>query len=89
MSSSVDTGPVVQTNGPPDGGLYDPDMARERLVGAQEARDNFRQIVDAVESGEEYAVVLRRSKAVVAVVPVHWLRRMIELGIPDESAPTA
>ena len=86
MAIGMDTETAGQPYAPPTDEMYDSAMAKERLVSAQEARDNFRQILDEVESGEVYAFVLRRSKVAACIVPEHWARRMIELGIPDEGA---
>nr|WP_221374357.1 type II toxin-antitoxin system Phd/YefM family antitoxin [Actinoplanes polyasparticus] len=65
--------------------LYAADVAKRRLVGIQEARDHFRALVDNAVKDDEHTVVARRGKAVVAVVPIEWYRRMAELdGEPTE-----
>ncbi len=69
----------------PSSDLYDPDMAKRKLIGIQEARDKFRERVDAATTEDEHSIVARRGKALVAVVPMAWYRRMCELdGDPTE-----
>ncbi len=68
-----------------DTDLYAPDVAKRKLVGIQEARDKFRERVDAATTEGEHSIVARRGKALVAVVPMEWYRRMCELdGDPTE-----
>jgi prevent-host-death family protein len=69
----------------PSSELYASDVAKRKLVGIQEARDKFRERVDAAVDDDEHTIVARRGKAVVAVVPIEWYRRMAELdGDPTE-----
>lgn len=69
----------------PANGLYAADVAKRKLIGIQEARDHFRERVDAAAKEDEHSIVARRGKAVVAVVPIEWYRRMSELdGDPTE-----
>lgn len=73
----------------PDGCLYDPHMARERLIGAQEVRDNFSAVTQKVQEGDEYVLVVRRSKLTVGIVPMWMIDRMRDAGILDEKPPGA
>lgn len=78
--------PTASPHAPPYSDLYDPDMPREELVGAQEVRDNFAEVMRKVREGEAYVVVLRRSKVEGAFIPRRWLDRLKELGVTDEPA---
>lgn len=72
-------------NATPSSELYASDVAKRKLVGIQEARDKFRERVDAADKEGEHSIVARRGKAVVAVVPMEWYRRMCQLdGDPTE-----
>ncbi|MEV5819257.1 hypothetical protein AB0L22_08790 [Micromonospora haikouensis] len=86
MTLTLKAPAAVDLHGRPDVGLYDPDMPREELVGAQEVRDNFAEVMRKVREGEAYVVVLRRSKVEGAFIPRRWLDRLKELGITDEPA---
>jgi prevent-host-death family protein len=69
----------------PTSELYASEVAKRKLVGIQEARDKFRERVDAADKEDEHTIVARRGKAVVAVVPIEWYRRMAQLdGDPTE-----
>lgn len=78
--------PATRLPALPDGDLYDPGMPREELVGAQEVRDNFAEVMRKVRTGESYVVVLRRSKVEGAFIPRRWLDRLKELGVTNEPA---
>ncbi len=77
--------------GGPYGGPYTADMAKRPIVGAQQAREKFSDLLDAVARGE-HPVVLRRSTPVGLVVPPAWYKQAAELmGDPwdDWSPPPA
>lgn len=65
--------------GCPYGGPYTAAMAKRRIMGAQEVRQNFSDRLDAAERDGEHTIVLRRSTPSVAVVPAHWYHRACEL----------
>jgi hypothetical protein len=62
-------------------------MVREKLMTAQEVRDGFAAVTRDVSGGEEYVLVVRRSKVTVGIVPKWVIERAKELGIFDESPP--
>lgn len=57
----------------PHSGLYAAGMVKRVLVGIQAFRDGIRDRIAAVEGGE-HAVVARRGRPVVVVVPIDWYR---------------
>lgn len=72
-------------------GPYTADMAKRPIIGAQKARENFSDLLDAVKRGE-HPVVLRRSAPEGVFVPPAWYHRAAELmGDPweDWTPPTA
>lgn len=87
MTVTIEPRPTASPHAPPDGGLYDSPMARERLASAQDVRDNFAAVIRDVSAGEEYVVVVRRSRPTVGVVPMWMVERMKELGITSEKPP--
>lgn len=69
----------------PSSELYADAVAKRTRRSIQEARDNFREVVDLAVNDDEHTIVSRRGKSVVAVVPIEWYRRMAELdGDPTE-----
>ncbi|MFI7073605.1 type II toxin-antitoxin system Phd/YefM family antitoxin [Micromonospora sediminicola] len=77
-------------SGSPYGGPYTADMAKRPIVGAQQAREKFSDLLDAVGRGE-HPVVLRRSTPAALMVPPAWYKRAAELlGDPwDDWSPPA
>ncbi len=69
----------------PSSEAYNADVAKRRMIGIQEARDKFREVVDLADKEGVQTIVSRRGKATVAVVPIEWFRRMAEqAGEPTE-----
>jgi prevent-host-death family protein len=68
--------PVMYTS--PYGGPYTADMARRPIIGAQQAREKFSDLLDRV-SDNEHPVVFRRSAPAVVVVSPTWYKRAAEL----------
>lgn len=77
--------------GDPYSGTYTADMAKRPIVSAQQAREKFSDLLNAVARGE-HPVVLRRSAPAGLLVPPEWYKKAAELmGDPwdDWSPPTA
>ncbi len=65
--------------------LYDPGMVKRLIVGVQEARNRFRERIDAAEKNGEHTILVRRSKTAAMIVDPTWYRRACEaLGDPWE-----
>lgn len=81
MTITTDTSPAATTYGDP----YTPDMAKRRIMGAQEVRSGFSDRLDAAEKGEEHTIVLRRSAPSGVLVSARWYSQACEaLGDPWE-----
>ncbi len=65
-------------HGRPRGGPYTSDMAKRKIIGAQEARQTFAAVMAAASKGEQ-TIVIRRSTPVAVVVPAEWFHRAAEL----------
>lgn len=65
---------ATRTDGPPAAGLYDPSMAKEQVMGVQEARDRWSEVTTAAEKDETRTVLVRRSKTTAVVVGAEWYR---------------
>ncbi|WBB94235.1 type II toxin-antitoxin system prevent-host-death family antitoxin [Verrucosispora sp. WMMC514] len=65
-------------------------MAKRPIIGAQQAREKFSDLLKAVERGE-HPVLLRRSTPVGLFVPAAWYKQAAELmGDPwDDWTPPA
>jgi prevent-host-death family protein len=50
--------------------VYLADMERE--IGSDDARRNWRELLNAVENGGEHVTILRWGKPAVVVVPAGW-----------------
>ena len=44
----------------------------EREIGSDDARRNWRELLNAVENGGEHVTILRWGKPAVVVVPAGW-----------------
>jgi prevent-host-death family protein len=60
------------------GGPYTADMAKRKIIGAQEARQTFAALIADAAEGVQ-TIVFRRSTPVVVVVPAEWFHRAAEL----------
>ncbi len=47
----------------------------DRCVGSDEARSNFRTLLDDIEHREAHVTILRHGKSVAVIVPVDWYDR--------------
>ena len=82
--------------GSPYGGPYTAHMAKRKIIGAQDARQNFASVLADAADGVQ-TIVFRRSTPVVVVVPAEWFHRAAELmgepwedwTPPDPSDPDA
>ena len=72
--------------GGPRGGPYTSTMAKRKIMGMQEARQNLATVVDAALKDGEQTIILRRNTPVVVIVPAEWFQRAAEvLGEPWEA----
>lgn len=62
-----------------DGGPYTADMAKRKIMGVQEARQNFAAVVDAAAKDGEQTILFRRSTPSAVVVSAEWFHRAAEL----------
>lgn len=74
---TITAGPALY--GSPYVGTYTPDMAKRPIIGAQKARENFSDLLDAVEQRKEHPVVVRRSTPAGIFVPPDWYHRACQL----------
>jgi len=58
---------------------YTDAMAKRPMIGAQQARENFSDLLDAVAERKEHPVVLRRSIPAGVLVPPDWYHQACEL----------
>jgi hypothetical protein len=58
---------------------YTDPMAKRPMIGAQQARENFSDLLDAVAQRNEHPVVLRRSTPAGVFVPPDWYHQACEL----------
>jgi prevent-host-death family protein len=80
MTITTDIALQADTYGDP----YTPDMAKRRIMGAQEVRGNFSERLDAAREGE-HTIVLRRSAPDGVLVSARWYHAACEaLGDPWE-----
>jgi prevent-host-death family protein len=80
MTITAHATPTVATYGDP----YTADMAKRRIMGAQDVRSNFSDRLDAANQGE-HTVVLRRSTPDAVLVPARWYSLACEaMGDPWE-----
>lgn len=87
MSQTIDT----EVYSPTAGGPYTADMAKRKIMGVQEARQNFAAVVAAAARDGEQTILFRRSTPAAVVVPAEWFHRAAELmGEPweDWTPPT-
>ena len=75
MSQTIDT--VMY--GCLHGGPYTADMAKRKIMGVQEARQNFAAVVAAAANDGEQTILFRRSTPAAVVVPAAWFHRAAEL----------
>jgi prevent-host-death family protein len=54
-------------------------MAKRRIMGVQEARQNFAAVVAAAANEGEQTILFRRSTPAAVVVPAAWFHRAAEL----------
>jgi prevent-host-death family protein len=87
MSHRQGNAVYVQTRGGP----YTSDMAKRKIMGVQEARQNFAAVVAAAANDGEQTILFRRSTPAAVVVPAEWFHRAAELmGEPwEEWSPPA
>lgn len=64
--------------GPAHVGPYTSDMAKRKIIGAQEARQTFAAVIAAAGDGEQ-TIVFRRSTPIAVVVPAEWFHRAAQL----------
>lgn len=65
-------------HGAPEVGPYTSDMAKRKIIGAQEARQTFAAVMAAAGNGEQ-TIVFRRSTPIAVVVPAEWFHRAAEM----------
>lgn len=53
---------------------YTSEMAKRRIVGIRQARENLRDHIDGAEVRGEHSILVRRSKVAAVVVPPEWYR---------------
>jgi len=69
---------VLVVYGKTRGGPYTADMAKRKIIGAQEARQTFAAVMAAAGNGEQ-TIVFRRSTPIAVVVPAEWFHRAAAL----------
>ena len=50
--------------------------SEDRYLGSDEARSNFRSLLDDVEHHEAHVTILRHGKPAAVIVPVEWYWQM-------------
>lgn len=72
------TGETATCSGP-RGGPYTSTMAKRKIMGVQEARQNFAALVAGAASKGEQTILFRRSTPAAVIVPPEWFHRAAEL----------
>jgi len=63
----------------PTGWPYTSGMAKRKIMGVQEARQNFAAVIAAAANDGEQTILFRRSTPTAVVVPAEWFHRAAEL----------
>lgn len=63
----------------PHGGPYTSLMAKRKIMGVQEARQNFAAVVAAAAKDGEQTILFRRSTPAAVVVSAEWFHRAAQL----------